>query len=434
MGARAVSMSSPGGDASFEFGRFVRTLRVNEAVRAGRQCDLEHVEAFLSSRGVTSPDAVSSAHLNDYVGSLVEAGYSVETVAQRAATVRAYFAWYRRAHRPARADAKVEPVPAPDATVDSLHGARCDACCRGDCPVRNGRHGAWMVSAFIESLTSSSENTRAAYRRDVELFVEWLLDSSIHVGPSNVEREHVRGYLAGLHDRGASSRTVARRIAALRRYFTWALRRGLTPINPTSSISTPAAKGRLPRPLDEVTVGELVSSEDESVEPWRSARDRLVLEILYGSGLRASEICGLTVRSLSDDSTTIRVMGKGSKERIVPMSEHAQRALERWMGVRHEVVSERTGDALILTARGNPISRRDVARILDDASERVALAGGTHPHALRHSFATHLMDNGADTRSIQELLGHSNASTTQRYTHVSKERLRSAYTQSHPRA
>jgi site-specific recombinase XerD len=196
-------------------------------------------------------------------------------------------------------------------------------------------------------------------------------------------------------------------VASLRRYFTWAVRRGAASSDPTDGVHSPAPKGRLPRPLDVDTAAMLVSSEDPAAPEWRRARDRAVLEILYGSGLRVSEVCTLTLQSPERSGTTLRVTGKGSKERIVPLSGPARDALER---------------------------RRDVARLLDDACERVGLASGTHPHALRHSFATHLMDNGADTRAIQELLGHSDASTTQRYTHVSKEKLRLAYSRSHPRA
>jgi len=127
-------------------------------------------------------------------------------------------------------------------------------------------------------------------------------------------------------------------------------------------------------------------------------------------------------------------MGKGSKERLVPLSAPAVQAIQQWLLVRNEVAGEASGAALFLSARGNSVSRRDVTRLLDEACERVGIIGGTHPHALRHSFATHLMDHGADTRSIQELLGHSDAATTQRYTHVSKEKLRLAYSETHPRA
>jgi site-specific recombinase XerD len=252
--------------------------------------------------------------------------------------------------------------------------------------------------------------------------------------PQSVEKQHVRDYLSVMHERGATSRTLARRIAALRRYFAWAIRTKTAQNDPTDGVHTPKVNGKLPRPLDEETVARLVSTEDEEAPEWRRARDRVVLEILYGSGLRVSEVCSLTVQSVSSDQTTMRVMGKGSKERVVPLSEPATIALRRWAKVRHEVLGEAPEVALLLTGRGQCVSRRDITRLLDDACQRAGIAGGTHPHALRHSFATHLMDNGADTRSIQELLGHSDASTTQRYTHVSKERLRLVYSESHPRA
>lgn len=241
-------------------------------------------------------------------------------------------------------------------------------------------------------------------------------------------------YLAALHDAGATSRTIARRIASLRRYFTWLIRAGVIEVDPTDGVHTPKASGRLPRPLDEKTIIELLTVKDPEAPQWRAARDRAVLEIMYGSGLRVSELCSLSLQSVSSDASSLRVVGKGSKERLVPVSIPAATALRSWMEVRHEVVGDGSGSSLFLSARGRAMTRRDVARLIDDACERAGIAGGTHPHALRHSFATHLMDNGADTRSIQELLGHSDASTTQRYTHVSKERLRVAYSETHPRA
>ena len=237
-----------------------------------------------------------------------------------------------------------------------------------------------------------------------------------------------------LHERGATSRTVARRIASLRRFYVWAMRQNMSSMNPTDSIHTPKTKGRLPRPLDETTVVDLITTVDDDAPEWKQKRDRAVLEILYGSGLRVSELCSLTLQSVSSDVASLRVVGKGSKERLVPLSQPASQAIREWMQIRNEVAAEVSDSSLMLSARGKPLSRRDVARLLDEACERAGVVGGTHPHALRHSFATHLMDNGADTRSIQELLGHSDAATTQRYTHVSKERLRLAYSESHPRA
>ena len=417
---------------TFDLSRYVRSLGSSDVAKAARMDDIGHAVRWFIDRGASTPADVDESDVSAYVAMLESAGYSIETVARRVAGLRSYFSWWGRNRKTVRGE---PPFVSPVGRLRQTHSNECPACISGSsCQWRDSRPPEWLLGVFIGSLTASSDNTRSAYRRDLELFAEWLIDHGLFVEPGRVEREHVRGYLSALHERGATSRTIARRIAALRRYFVWALRRGMISADPTASISTPAAKGRLPRPLDEATAAALVSIEDENADEWRRARDRAVLEILYGSGTRASEVCGLTLQSVSSDRQTLRVMGKGSKERIVPMSEPARDAMERWLACRGEVIGDRSGAHLFLTARGNPIGRRDVARIIDDACERASLAGGTHPHALRHSFATHLMNHGADTRSIQELLGHSNASTTQRYTHVSKEKLRAAYADSHPRA
>jgi site-specific recombinase XerD len=162
---------------------------------------------------------------------------------------------------------------------------------------------------------------------------------------------------------------------------------------------------------------------------WRRLRDDAVLEVLYGSGVRVGELCGLDIDALDLVGGAITVWGKGGKERRVPLSAPAVDALRAWLGVRSEVVDPKTGVAVFGNERGVRLSPRDVRRILDRRSQRP-----THPHALRHSFATHLLDGGADLRVVQDLLGHSDVATTQRYTHVSKQRLRAVYTEAHPRA
>ena len=422
----------------FEADKFIRSLSCGDVLRENRRRDLLRACEDFVALGAQDPRQVTADKVEMYVSSLQQRGYSVESVEQRLATVTSYFSWFIRTHKPVRGD---EEFIHPAKNVLSAHSSSCPQCnspssttLKGVCHIRNARLAPWEPSDFEDSLTASASNTRAAYRRDVELFAEWLLDEDQDLVPRDITKEIVRGYLAHLHECGATSRTVARRIAALRRYFLWAIRKGLATIDPTEAVHTPKTKGRLPRPLDEQTVVSLITSEDTSAPEWRRVRDRAVLEILYGSGLRVSEVCSLHLQSLSSDGVTLRVIGKGSKERIVPLSAPARDAIESWLTVRREVADEASGNALFLSARGNPVGRRDVARLLDEACARVGISGGTHPHALRHSFATHLMDNGADTRSIQELLGHSDAATTQRYTHVSKERLRIAYTETHPRA
>ena len=442
MSAVTSKVSTPGVD-SFEIDRYCRTLRSSDTNRAMRHADLVHAAQYFVRHGALIPQRVDSEVVADYIALLESSGYSVETVEQRLSALTSYFTWFLRTHKPARGESQfLHPVR----SVTPVHRSTCERCrqknqshevghnVKGECDIRDARLDAWSVASFEASLTASASNTRAAYRRDVELFAEWLLDTSHSAQPSAVTKDDVRGYLAMLHDRGATSRTVARRIASLRRFYVWAIRQNMVGQNPTDSIHTPKTKGRLPRPLDESTVIDLITTVDSEAPEWKQRRDRAVLEILYGSGLRVSELCSLTLQSVSSDGASLRVLGKGSKERLVPLSEPASQAIRHWIAIRHEVATEASGSSLVLSARGKALSRRDVARLLDEACERAGVIGGTHPHALRHSFATHLMNNGADTRSIQELLGHSDAATTQRYTHVSKERLRLAYSESHPRA
>lgn len=425
--AEAAIGSLPGAE-NWDIARYVRSLRAGDAARGARAGDLAHFVDWIGTgtrrapEGATtgsespeSPENVDAGSVAAYLGFLADSGYTSRTVERRRAALHAYFAWRLRHLR--RSKGGVNPVNPVAAGVPEV---------KAELP-------GWAVPGFVGSLTSSSLNTRDAYRRDVELFAEWLIDRG---GPrlmSGVTREHVRAYLGMLHDNGATSRTIARRIAALRRYFVWATRNDVAPHDPTEGLHTPKTAGRLPRPLDEDIVARIVTSIDPGAEPWRTSRDRAVLEILYGSGLRVSELCSLTLDSREREDA-LRVVGKGSKVRLVPLSAPAVEAIAGWMRFRPEVDGGEGGSALFLSARGRPIGRRDVARILDAATSRVGLDHRSHPHALRHSFATHLMDHGADTRSIQELLGHSDASTTQRYTHVSRERLRAVYSETHPRA
>lgn len=291
----------------------------------------------------------------------------------------------------------------------------------------------WQLDDFVASLTSVAPATARAYRSDLDAFATWAERGGV-AQPVGVDRRLLRRYLAHLGTRRYARRTVARKASALRRYFSWLVRTGRLPSDPASSLTAPSGGGRLPRVL---RADELVPLLDEppavvaaDSEPVR-LRDAAVLELLYGSGLRVAEACGLRPEDLELTSGTVTVWGKGSKQRRVPMSEPAALALEAWLDRgRAALVNDSTpGDAVFLNARGRRLGPRDVRRILD----RRAVAP-TSPHALRHTFATHLLDGGADLRAVQELLGHADLSTTQHYTHVSKERLRSVYEASHPRA
>jgi len=297
---------------------------------------------------------------------------------------------------------------------------------------------AWKIEEFIASLTAMSPNTQSAYRSDVELFAQWASDECETHRPEVVTRTMVKQYLAFLTNskptenaKGThAKRTIARKLAALRRYFSWLLRLSGKKIeNPTVGVRAPSGEGRLPRILNADQLGALLTgSEIENDPVWRSARDVTIVELLYGSGLRVSELCTLDLANIDLKNKAATVWGKGSKERRVPLNEPTVAAIDLWMKHRHELAVP-SSNSLFFNERGKQLTPRDVRRILDRRS-----IDPTHPHALRHTFATHLLDNGADLRAVQELLGHANVVTTQRYTHVSKERLQSAYLASHPRA
>jgi len=287
----------------------------------------------------------------------------------------------------------------------------------------------WRIDDFAGALTSLSDHTVAAYRSDVSLFRAWCARGDV-VDPGGVTRSTVRRYLAHLTTRRFARRTIARKTAALRRYYRWLVAVGGVAVDPTAGVSVPGGSGRLPRVLDQRELADLLDGPLGDDEPeWRRRRDDAVLELLYGSGLRVGELCGLSVASLSLDQGVARVWGKGAKERRVPLSTPAIGAVRRWLTVRPDVLPEAVGDVLFGNERGKPLTPRDVRRIIDRRS-----TSPTHPHALRHSFATHLLDGGADLRAVQELLGHTDVATTQRYTHVSRERLAAAYREAHPRA
>ena len=287
---------------------------------------------------------------------------------------------------------------------------------------------AWRIQQFGVSLTAASPHTISAYLSDVNLFIEWVGRQSI-VTPDAVSKDVVRQYIGFLTTMKMAKRTTGRKLAALRRYFGWMVRNQQILIDPTIGVRTPSDTGRLPKVLTNEQLGALLHTDDTDQPDWKIARDTAVIELLYGSGLRVSELCSLDIDSINVKQLAVSVMGKGGKERRVPVGEPSLVALKQWVALRSEVVTNASTVALFVNSRGTRLGTRDVRRIIDARS-----LAPTHPHALRHTYATHLLDNGADLRAVQELLGHADVATTQRYTHVSKERLKSAYGTSHPRA
>jgi site-specific recombinase XerD len=282
----------------------------------------------------------------------------------------------------------------------------------------------WDLPGFSAWLGGRAAATRRAYVSDVTHFAEWMSRSDVD-GPEGVDRMHLRRYLASLGTRKLARATIARKAAALRCYFSWQLRQGHIDSDPARSLRAPSGGGRLPRVLSS---GEVTSLLDVPTGTPVDRRDLAVLELLYAAGLRVSELCGLNRTDIDLRGRTVTVLGKGSKQRRVPIHDAAVDALRTWLQDGRDDM-EGPPEAAFVNRRGARLGPRDVRRILDRRS-----ASPTHPHALRHTYATHLLDGGADLRVVQELLGHASLATTQVYTHVSKERLRAVYGETHPRA
>ncbi|MEW6155684.1 MAG: tyrosine-type recombinase/integrase [Actinomycetota bacterium] len=290
----------------------------------------------------------------------------------------------------------------------------------------------WDFDGFGRSLVSAAPATVAAYRSDLDQFAEWAERAGV-TGPQAITPTLLRRYLAHLSTRRLARRTIARKAASVRRYFEWARRRGLITTDPARRLSAPRGEGRLPRVLKAHELETLLGAGEGKAPGAVGRRDRAVVELLYGSGLRVSELCGLRTADVDLRGARLTVWGKGSKQRRLPMSGPSVDALRDWLvepGGRADMAGPASpSDQVFLNRRGGPLTPRDVRRILDRCSPVP-----THPHALRHTFATHLLDGGADLRAVQELLGHADLATTQVYTHVSKERLRSVHQATHPRA
>jgi site-specific recombinase XerD len=293
---------------------------------------------------------------------------------------------------------------------------------------------SFELEGFVRSLASDASATRQAYRGDVEAFVAWADRAGVS-DPGTVDRLMLRRYLAYLSTRRYSRRTIARKAAALRRYFGWLRRHELIATDPSRRLSAPAGEARLPRVLSaselEVLLAEAPDASRAMASAPVKARDDALLELLYGSGLRVAELCGLGLGDIDLAGRSVTVWGKGGKQRRVPMSAPAVDAVASYMATgRSALVNASTATgALFVNRRGRQMTSRDVRRVLDRRSPVP-----THPHALRHTYATHLLDGGADLRVVQELLGHASLRTTEIYTHVSTERLVGAYRSAHPRA
>ena len=278
-----------------------------------------------------------------------------------------------------------------------------------------------------------SKHTLSAYLSDIRKFSHWLTGQDLQL--LDTQREHILGYLAYLSDQQLSSRTLARVLSTLRRYFAFLVREGLMVQDPSALIDSPKLGRSLPHTLSEKDVEQLLQSPD--TETTLGLRDRSMLELLYACGLRVSELIDLRIEQINKNQGVVRVWGKGSKERMVPIGEEALWWLERYYkSARPELLPEKTGSAgthVFLSNRGRMMTRQTFWYAIKRHARQAGIKAQLSPHTLRHAFATHLVNNDADLRVVQLLLGHSDLSTTQIYTHVARERMKELHSLHHPR-
>ncbi len=303
-----------------------------------------------------------------------------------------------------------------------------------------------LLTQFLEHLRyerNVSEHTLRNYASDLTQFLDYLAPVHLRTGKRNlpdvqqIDHITIREWLSTLHSAQKKKSSVARKLAALRTFFQFLVREGLVELNPAKLVSTPRLEKKLPKHLSIEEAIKFIETPDTETDLGK--RDRAMLELMYATGIRVSELTKLELSDIDFKSKLIRVSGKRRKERIVPFGDPASEALKNYLGVRerflnHAAVSAREPEALFLNYQGTRITTRSVGRMVE---KYIRICAGMHnisPHSLRHSFATHLLDSGADLRDIQELLGHARLSSTQIYTHVSMEKLIEVYDKAHPKA
>lgn len=287
------------------------------------------------------------------------------------------------------------------------------------------------ANEFISYLSkrSYSQETIRAYKINIEEFIEYTKRTGFDV---SLDKSHlfIRRYLSNLFSKKQAGTTVARKIASIKSFFKYAVKKGILENNPLEALQSPKIKKSLPHVLSIEKIHELLSKiELNDITDWR---DKAIIEILYGSGIRVSELSNLNILSVDFENMEIKVLGKGNKERIVPINARALESLKRYLSMRTDLKNKNIH--VFAKKNGERISTDCVRRILKKRLLQIGLSSGISPHSLRHSFATHILESGADLRSIQELLGHADLSTTQIYTNLSKARVKEIYKHSHPRA
>lgn len=285
---------------------------------------------------------------------------------------------------------------------------------------------------YLDAEKGYSKNTVTAYRKDLEQFIAYLEENILHMG--QVTHRDLRFFMAGLQqEQHLKKTTLCRKTAALKSFFKFLNKEGRIDRNPADLLSAPKKEKHLPEVLSTVDISKFLDGYLSGMDPV-SLRDRALFELLYSSGLRVSELVALNVGDVKDKKGILRIFGKGSKERIVPVGEMAREAINRYVTLGRIHLLREEQEALFLNQEGGRLTARGVEYILDQYIKKGAVRFKVTPHVFRHSFATHLLDNGADLRVIQELLGHESLSTTQIYTEVSQSHLQQIYKKAHPRA
>lgn len=292
------------------------------------------------------------------------------------------------------------------------------------------------ITAFIEYLQYEkglSENTRAAYRRDLNKFNAYLLKNSFSTQPNEISKQQIMAFLSAQMDVGAATSTVARSLSSIKTFYKFLVLENHVQNNPTSDLETPKIKRKLPDVLTIEEVDKLM--QQPRVTLPLGLRDRAMLELMYGTGVRVSELLSLQIEDVNTTAGFLRCLGKGRKERIIPVNQTSIDWIQRYLArARNLLVKNHLERTLFVNANGRPLSRQGFFKILATYVEKAELGKEVTPHTFRHSFATHLLENGADLRAVQEMLGHADISTTQIYTHLTKSRLMEVYQRYHPRA
>lgn len=289
---------------------------------------------------------------------------------------------------------------------------------------------------YLKNERNSSQYTIKSYREDLDVLIEYFQDTLGRVPtPGELTPQDLRTYVAALHQAEYAKTTISRKLASLRSFFRFAQREGGCDSNPAKPLRNPRRERKLPHFLTTSEIGKLLVAPDNKTQ--MGARDRAIFETLYSAGLRVSELVGMNLTDLDLDDGLVRVRGKGKRERLAPLGKFAVKAIRSWLKRRSVADKQRpgdTGDPLFVNKYGQRLTTRSVGRMLEKYLKLTGLDNRTSPHTLRHSFATHLLNRGADIRSVQELLGHKSLVTTQIYTHISTAGLRQAYDLAHPRA